>query len=190
MLIGYARCSTDEQDLTAQREQLAQLGVTEDRAYLDEGLTGSNRERPQLKLALAACREGDTLVVTKLDRLARSGRDARDIIEDLHKRGVRFALAGSTYDWSDPFSKMFLSMLATFAEFELDLIRMRTREGMKIAKDKGKLKGKPAKLSSNQRDLLLATHAAGRHNIVELAEMFNVSRPTIYRELAKARTTA
>src|SRR6478609_3773226 len=70
LLIGYARCSTDEQDLTVQREGLAALGVTPDRIYVDHGLTGCNRERPGLREALAACREGDTLVVTKLDRLA------------------------------------------------------------------------------------------------------------------------
>ncbi|MGZ8760716.1 MAG: recombinase family protein [Aeromicrobium sp.] len=71
LLIGYARCSTDQQDLTAQREGLAALGVTVDRVYVDHGLTGTNRERPGLREALAACRDGDTLVVTKLDRLAR-----------------------------------------------------------------------------------------------------------------------
>jgi DNA invertase Pin-like site-specific DNA recombinase len=70
LLIGYARCSTDEQDLTVQREGLAALGVTADRIYVDHGLTGWNRDRPGLREALAACREGDTLVVTKLDRLA------------------------------------------------------------------------------------------------------------------------
>lgn len=186
MRIGYARCSTDEQDLTAQREQLAQLGVTEDRVYLDQGLTGANRKRPQLDQALAACRSGDTLVVTKLDRLARSSRDARDIIEDLHARGVLFALGGSTYDWADPFAKMFLSMLGVFAEFELDLIRMRTREGMAIARSKGKLKGKPPKLSAGQRQALLAMHATGDYTIAELAEVFSISRPTVYREIAKA----
>jgi hypothetical protein len=76
LLIGYARCSTDEQDLTVQREGLAGLGVTPDRIYVDHGLTGCNRERPGLREALAACREGDTLVVTKPDRLARSLPDA------------------------------------------------------------------------------------------------------------------
>ena len=76
LLIGYARCSTDEQDLTVQREGLAGLGVTPDRIYVDHGLTGCNRDRPGLREALAACRDGDTLVVTKLDRLARSLPDA------------------------------------------------------------------------------------------------------------------
>ena len=75
-LIGYARCSTDEQDLTAQRLRLAELAVTDDRIYLDHGLTGTTRARPGLDQALAAVREGDTLVVPKLDRLARSVPDA------------------------------------------------------------------------------------------------------------------
>jgi len=83
LLIGYARCSTDQQDLTAQREGLAALGVSVNRVYVDHGLTGTNRERPGLHEALAACREGDTLVVTKLDRLARSLPDARTIADEL-----------------------------------------------------------------------------------------------------------
>ena len=72
LLVGYARVSTDQQDLTSQRDGLAALGVATNRIYVDHGLTGTNRERPGLREALAACREGDTLVVTKLDRLARS----------------------------------------------------------------------------------------------------------------------
>jgi DNA invertase Pin-like site-specific DNA recombinase len=80
LLIGYARVSTESQDLTAQRDGLLALGVAGDRVYVDHGLTGSNRERPGLREALAACREGDMLVVTKLDRLARSLPDARDIV--------------------------------------------------------------------------------------------------------------
>ena len=91
LLIGNARCSTDEQDLTVQREGLAALGVTPDRIYVDHGLTGSNRERPGLREALAACRDGDTLVVTKLDRLARSPSDARAIADELTTRRVRLA---------------------------------------------------------------------------------------------------
>ncbi len=97
-LIGYARCSTDEQDLTAQRETLASLGVEQERIYLDHGLTGTNRDRPGLAQALAAVRAGDTLVVPKLDRLARSVPDARDIGDSLAGRGVRLSLGGTIYD--------------------------------------------------------------------------------------------
>src|SRR3984957_14989918 len=89
-LVGYARCSTDKQDPTAQRPPpLAALGVTDDRIYLDFGLTGTNRKRPGLDQALAAVRSGDTLIVPKLDRLARSVPDARGIGDDLAARGLR-----------------------------------------------------------------------------------------------------
>ena len=140
--IGYARCSTLAQDLTAQRQALAALGVPADRVYLDKGLTGTSRARPGLDQALAAVREGDTLTVTKLDRLARSVPDALDILGQLSARGVRFALGGSVYDWNDPFARMFLQILAVIAEFEANLIRQRTREGMDIARQNGKLRGK------------------------------------------------
>ncbi len=83
LLVGYARCSTDQQDLTAQRDGLLGLGVEADRIYVDHGLTGTNRERPGLREALAACRAGDTLVVTKLDRLTWSLPDARAIADEL-----------------------------------------------------------------------------------------------------------
>lgn len=105
--IGYARCSTDRQDLTAQQEALVKLGVSPDRIYTDKGLTGSNRQRPGLDQALAAVRRGDTLVVPKLDRLARSVPDAREIADALQARGVKLALGASIYDPEDPVGKMF-----------------------------------------------------------------------------------
>ena len=114
ILIGYARCSTEKQDLTARREILRGLGVAEERVYLDHGLTGTNRSRPGLNNALAALREGDTLVVPKLDRLARSVPDARAIGDSLAARGVRLSLGGSVYDPSDPMGKCFFNILATF----------------------------------------------------------------------------
>ena len=149
--IGYARCSTDRQDLSAQKQALENLGVSPDRIYTDHGLTGTNRARPGLDQALAAVREGDTLVVPKLDRLARSVPDARDIADQLKARGVNLALGASVYDPGDPMGKMFFNILATFAEFESDLIRMRTREGMAVARAKGKLKGKQPKLSDKRK---------------------------------------
>ncbi|MGE4427419.1 MAG: recombinase family protein, partial [Solirubrobacteraceae bacterium] len=96
--VGYARCSTDEQDLTAQRNALEALGVKPDRIYVDHGFTGTNRDRPGLREALAACRAGDALVVTKLDRLARSMPDARNIADELTARNVKLNLGGSTHD--------------------------------------------------------------------------------------------
>lgn len=183
--IGYARCSTDKQDLTAQRETLQKLGVAADRIYTDHGLTGTNRARPGLDQALAAVRSGDTLVVPKLDRLARSVPDARAIADELMKRGVKLQLGSSIHDPTDPMGKMFFNILATFAEFESDLIRLRTREGMAVARAKGKLKGKKPKLSPMQSKELRRMYDTGDYSISDLGDLFQVSRPTIYRTLAR-----
>ncbi|HCR1909585.1 TPA: recombinase family protein [Enterobacter kobei] len=185
--IGYARCSTDRQDLTAQQEALVSLGVSPHRIYTDKGLTGSNLQRLGLDQALEAVRQGDTLVVPKLDRLARSVPDARKIADALQARGVKLALGTSIYDPADPMGKMFFNVLATFAEFEGDLIRLRTREGMAIARAKGKLRGKQPKLSDRQQKELCRMHEAGQYSISDLAELFSVSRPTVYRMLSRGK---
>lgn len=184
-LIGYARCSTDKQDLAAQKQALLELGVTPERIYTDRGFTGTNRARPGLDQALAAVRSGDTLVVPKLDRLARSVPDARAIGDDLAGRGVKLQIGGSVHDPTDPMGKLFFNILATFAEFEADLIRMRTREGMAIARAKGKLRGRQPKLSTRQQQELKRMHDTGDYSISDLAELFSISRPTVYRTLKR-----
>ncbi len=186
LLVGYARCSTDSQDLTAQRNVLTGLGVAPDRIYVDHGLTGTNRDRPGLREALAACHEGDTLVVAKLDRLARSLPDARDIVDELTHRGVKLNLGGSVHEPTDPIGRLLFNVLAMVAEFEADLARMRTREGMKLAKAKGRLRGKQPKLKTRQEAHLVELWEAGRHTSAELAELFGVARSTVYRAIQRA----
>jgi DNA invertase Pin-like site-specific DNA recombinase len=181
--LGYARVSTDGQDLTAQTDALVALGVPAERVFTDKGMTGTKRDRPGLKSALAACRPGDTLVVTKLDRLARSLRDATDIAEELTRRGVKLNLGGSIYDPTDPVGRLLFNVLGMVAEFESDLIRARTREGMATAKVRGKLKGRKPKLSPAQERHLVALHRAGDHSIAELVELFGIGRATVYRAL-------
>lgn len=181
--LGYARVSTDSQDLTAQTDALLALGVPAERVFTDKGMTGTKRDRPGLKSALAACRPGDTLVVTKLDRLARSLRDATDIAEELTRRGVKLNLGGSIYDPTDPVGRLLFNVLGMVAEFESDLIRARTREGMATAKVRGKLKGRKPKLSPAQERHLVALHRAGDHSIAELVELFGIGRATVYRAL-------
>ena len=117
------------------------------------------------------------------DRLARSVPDARAIADQLRQRGVKLALGRTLYDPDDPMGKLFFNILATFAEFEADLIRMRTREGMAIARARGKLRGKQPKLSDRQQRELCRMHATGEYSISDLAELFSVSRPTVYRTL-------
>lgn len=188
-LAGYARCSTDEQDLTAQRDRLRELGVADDRVYLDHGLAGTRRARPGLDQALAAVREGDTLVVTKLDRLARSVPDARAIGDSLAARGIKLSLGGQIYDPiydpADPMGKMFFSILSVFAEFEVDLLRLRTREGMAVARAKGKLRGRQPKLSAKQQHEPRKMHATDEYTVADLAGLFSVARATVYRTLRR-----
>jgi DNA invertase Pin-like site-specific DNA recombinase len=188
--IGYARVSTQDQDLAVQRAALLSFGVAEDRIYVDHGLTGTNRDRPGLREALAACRAGDVLVVTKLDRLARSIPDARDIADELTQRGIALMLGGSVYDPTDPVGRLLFNVLALVAEFEADLIRLRTREGMAIAKAKGRLRGKQPKLTAAQSRHLLQLHAAGEHSQAELAELFGVARSTVYRTIQRSQLRA
>lgn len=187
LLVGYARVSTEQQDLTAQRDSLAALGITPDRIYVDHGLTGTDRNRPGLREAMAACRDGDTFVVTKLDRLARSVRDAHEIVDELAQRNVKLSIGGSVHDPTDPVGKLLFNVLAMVAEFESDLIRACTREGMKIAKAKGRLRGKKPKLSPAQEAHLVKLHDAGEHTTGELAELFSVARSTVYRAVQRAR---
>jgi excisionase family DNA binding protein len=188
LLVGYARCSTDQQDLTAQRDALLGLGVAADRIYVDHGLTGTNRERPGLREALAACRAGDTLVVTKLDRLARSLPDARAIAEELTIREVSLSLGGSVYDPTDAVGRLLFNVLAMVAES--DLIRLRTREGMKVAKAKGRLRGKQPKLNRRQEAHLVSLVHSGEYSTAEVAELFGVGRSTVYRAIERQRVEA
>jgi DNA invertase Pin-like site-specific DNA recombinase len=184
--IGYARVSTEGQDLTAQRNALAALDVARERIYVDHGLTGTNRARPGLREALAACRAGDTLVVTKLDRLARSLPDARDIVDELTTRQVKLNLGGSVHDPNDPVGRLLFNVLAMVAEFESDLIKMRTREGLAVARAAGKLRGRKPKLTHRQEAHLVDLYRAGKKNPAELAELFSVGRSTVYRAIERA----
>lgn len=175
-----------ELDLTTQRDALQAVRVEADRVYVDHGMTGTNRGRPGVREALAACRAGDTLVVSMLDRLARSVPDASDIVDELTKRGVKLQIGGSAHDPTDPVTRLLFNVLAIVAEFEADLIRARIREGMAVARAKGRLRGKQPKLSAKQEAHPVALHRDGRHTSAELAEMFNVARSTVYRAVERA----
>src|ERR1022692_1735083 len=135
-----------------QRAVLAGYGVPAGRVYVDEGFTGTSTGRPGLDQALAAVHSGDTLIVP---RFARSVPDARSLADLIISRGARLQIGPTVYDPADPFGKMFFNILASFSEFEVDIIRLRTIEGMARARQRGKLKGKQPKLNGQQRAHLL-----------------------------------
>jgi Resolvase, N terminal domain len=162
ILIGYARCSTERQDLSAQREILRSLGVVEERVYLDHGLTGTNRSRPGLNSALAALREGDTLVVPELDRLARSVPDARAIGDSLEARGVRLSLGGSVYDPSDPMASAFSTSSRRSLSSRSTCCECAPAKGWRSPAPKADSKAKPP--SSAQPNALSCSSSTGLGN--------------------------
>ena len=126
-------------------------------------------------------------MVTKLDRLARSLPDARAIADELTARQVRLSLGGSVYDPNDAVGRPPFNVLAMVAES--DLIRLRTKEGMRVAKAKGRLRGKQPKLNPRQEAHLVSLMAAGEHSTAELADLFGVGRSTVYRALGRSKHT-
>jgi DNA invertase Pin-like site-specific DNA recombinase len=180
MLIGYARVSTDDQDLTLQRAALKDVGCK--RVY-EEKVTGAKRDRPQLVRMLDQLRAGDVVVVSRLDRLARSTRDLLEIAEQLNEAqaGLR-SLHEPWADTTSPAGRMVLTVFAGIAEFERELIRERTHAGRKAAKARGVRFGRPPKLTADQVALArrLVTEGA---SIPEASKILNVHRATLYRAL-------
>jgi len=183
MIVGYARTSTVDQ-LAGFEAQLQELHTVRCEKIFREQVS-SIAARAELQATLDFVRAGDVLIVTKLDRLARSVPDAHGIAQELAYGGVKLNIGGSVHDPHDPMGKLMFNVLAMIAEFEADLIRLRTREGMKIAKAKGRLRGKQPKLTKAQHRHLMALHQGGEHTSAELAELFGVARSTIYRTIGR-----
>lgn len=116
---------------------------------------------------------------------ARSLPDARDILEDLTSREVKLSIGGSVHDPTDPVGRLLFNVLAMVAEFESDLIRLRTKEGMRVAKARGRLRGRQPKLNPRQEAHLVALHRAGEHSTAELSDLFGVGRSTVYRAIER-----
>ena len=129
-------------------------------------------------------------MVTKLDRLARSLPDARAIADELTTRQISLSLGGSVYDPTDAVGRLLFNVLAMVAEFESDLIRLRTVEGMKVAKAKGRLRGKQPKLNRKQEAHLVSLVHSGEYSTLEVAELFGVGRSTVYRAIERQRVAA
>lgn len=181
MDFGYSRVSTVGQDLELQRQFLLDIGVDATRIFFDKGFTGKNLERDGLQTVLAAVREGDKLVVPKLDRFARNAEETLRVLRELTDRGVAFQFNKTVYDPSDPFSKLFLTFLAAIAEAEGGWISLRTQEAMARPDVRAKLKGRQPMFSPKQ-DAAIAHHlAAGEMSPIEIANLFNTSRATVYR---------
>jgi DNA invertase Pin-like site-specific DNA recombinase len=177
-IIGYARVSTDGQSLQSQTEALQGVGAS--RVY-SEKQSGAYTDRPQLAKAIQALGNGDTLVVCKLDRLARSTRDLLNTLDAIGKAGASFrSLSDQWADTTTPHGRLMLTVLGGLAEFERHLILSRTAEGRTRAKANGVRFGRHPALTPFQRAEALRRRAAGE-TLVEIAKSFNVSHMTIAR---------
>jgi len=185
--VGYARVSTNEQDAQTQRDFLLAAGVDEDRIYSDVGFTGKNAQREGLRQALAAVRDGDTLVVPKMDRLARNVEDTLQIVRELTERGVIFQMGHTVYDPHDPWSKLFLTFLAAIAEAEGGWISLRTQEGMARPSVRKKLKGRQPAIPPETDAAIAKALDEGEQSAADLARVFRISRSGIYRAAARHR---
>jgi DNA invertase Pin-like site-specific DNA recombinase len=175
---GYARVSTRDQDLAAQDAELRGAGCAK---VFKEKASGAKTDRPELAKAIRRLEEGDVLVVTRLDRLARSTRDLLNVLDELGKRGVGFkSLKDAWADTTTPHGRLMLTVLGGLAEFERELIRARTGEGRARAQERGVKFGRPRKMSPHQRQEAVARLMAGETQ-ADVARTFNVDTATICR---------
>lgn len=164
LIFGYARVSTKDQDLSVQLSKLNEHGV--DRVY-SEKISGKNTNRPELERLLEQLRSGDTIVITKIDRLARNMRDFQNIVHDLNERGVSLKIIDHNIDTTSSQGRLFLNMLGMFAEFERDMIKERQLEGIAHAKANGVYTGrKPTSDDKKKQVLELAATGMKKANIV------------------------
>ncbi len=194
MRIGYGRVSTRDQNPDAQQDALTAAGC--EQIFTDKA-SGKLARRPELdKALLVACRRGDQLVVTKLDRLGRSLEHLIDLSAELQKRGVDLVVLDQGIDTSTAVGRMFFQILGAIAEFEHALMSERTLDGLAAARARGSTGGQKPKLTPRQariaRQMYEETGPDGRslHTVAQIAAEFGVTRPTIYRHLAKLPATA
>lgn len=178
MLIGYARISTDEQSLDAQLDALNGAGAG--RIFADR-ISGSKRQRPELDRMLDQLRDGDVVMVTKYDRLARSLRDLLDIVQAIRDRGAGFRSLAEDIDTTTPAGRLVFHVFASIAQFERERISERTREGLDAARRRGRVGGRPPALSGAQRVEVRRMRDEELRPLPEIAQLFRVSVKTIRR---------
>ena len=184
MLIGYARVSTQDQNLDLQIEALTKVGCQK---VFDDKMSGSRAERPGLAKALEILREGDTLVVWKLDRLGRSVKNLVDLVGELHKKDIQFKSLTDAIDTGTPSGRFFFHVMASLAEMERELTVERTSAGLAFARQLGRTGGRKRQMTDSKIESakkLLATGVPPR----DVAKNLGVSVPTLYRWVPASTT--
>lgn len=184
MLIGYARVSTQDQNPSLQTDALQAAGC--ERVFTEKA-SGAQRDRPELTAAISYMRPGDTLVVWKLDRLARSMKQLIETVEGLEDRGIGFRSLTEAIDTTTPGGKLVFHIFGSLAEFERAIIRERTRAGLDAAKARGRIGGRPAKVSSEDLKAAKALLADPSITVGEVAKRLGVAPATLYRHMPGGR---
>lgn len=178
MIIGYARVSTTDQNLDAQLDALSEAGAGR---VFSETISGATAKRPELQRILDQLRDGDIVVVTKYDRLARSLRDLLDIVEAIKGCGAGFRSLAEDIDTTTPAGELIFHVFASIAHFERRRIAERTREGLAAARKRGRIGGRPPALSSDQKAEVIRMRDIEHRPLREIASLFKVSVQTVRR---------
>lgn len=185
-IIGYARVSTEDQNLDMQRiaiEKFANEKNLELVMYLEK--ISSRKDRPELQNALKAATKGDVFVIYKLDRLARSTKELYQLTDQLNKNGVEFVSIHDSFDTTTPTGKAMFGMLAVFAEFERDIIQQRTKAGLEVARKRGKVGGRPA-IDYKTKRQVIALFKAGE-SATDIAKEYGIGRATVYKIMNESK---
>ncbi len=181
MKIGYVRVSTKEQNTARQEEIMKSLGV--DKVYIDR-MSGKNMERPALQEMMGFVREGDSVIVESISRFARNTKDLLELTEELNSKRVQFISQKENIDTDTPAGKFMLTIFGAVAELEREYIRQRQKEGIEIAKEQGKYKGRPEKQLDNF-DAVYVQWKKGDITAKSASEQLGVSRSTFYRKVSE-----
>lgn len=178
MDVGYVRVSRNEQNPEMQRNELEASGCER---IFEERISSRKESRPQLEAALDYCREGDRLVVWKLDRLGRSIKELIELVNSLEERGVEFKSLRESLDTSTPGGKLVFHVFASMAEFERDVIRERTMAGLEAARARGRKGGRKPAMDEKKIALARRMMSDRENNATEVAETLGISKATLYR---------
>ena len=186
MLLGYARVSTNDQNLDLQKDALKKAGC--EKIYVDT-MTGEVKNRPGLEQAFEMLREGDTLVVWRLDRLGRSLKPLIELVQELSQRRVGFKSLQESIDTTSPSGKLVFHIFGALAEFERNLIADRTKAGLAAARARGRLGGRPKALDDKQKEALVLLYREKKHSVKEICHIMRISRQTLYNYLRQDKAT-
>lgn len=184
MLIGYARVSTLEQDVSLQVDALQKAGC--ERIFQDK-ISGAKSDRPGLQEALNYARKGDSIVVWRLDRLGRSLKHLIETVGQLEEQGIGFRSLQESIDTTTSGGRLIFHIFGALAEFERNLIRERTIAGLEAARARGRLGGRPKKLDAKKTELAYQLYDEKKYAVKEICQMLGISKPTLYAYLARRR---